>query len=114
MWRAVRLAGVLSPCPLVSHSTTELTRGNRKSQFHEFTGKLTSNVDFYYLSRSQWLQLEFRTPFERAHLERFNDLCTENGSRQGQNLALAGLFVPSSLDSASPAGIPTPLTIQVP
>ena len=29
----------------------------------------------------------------------FKDFRTENGSSQGQNLALTGLFVPSSLDS---------------
>jgi len=33
------------------------------------------------------------------HLNYFEDFCTENGSSQGQNLALTGLFVPSSLDS---------------
>jgi len=31
------------------------------------------------------------------------DFRTENGSGQGQNLALTGLFVPSSLDSGVPA-----------
>ena len=30
---------------------------NRKSQFHEQTGELTSKVNFQYLSRNQWLQL---------------------------------------------------------
>ena len=29
----------------------------------------------------------------------FKDFRTENGSRQGQNLALTGLYVPSSLNS---------------
>ena len=38
-------------------SAPELTCGNRKSQFHEFAGELTSNVNPHYLSRSQWLQL---------------------------------------------------------
>ena len=33
------------------------------------------------------------------HLNYFTDFRTENGSIQGQNLALTGLFVPSSLDS---------------
>jgi hypothetical protein len=37
-------------------TTPELTRGNRKSQFYEFTGDLTSKVHSHYLSRSQWLQ----------------------------------------------------------
>ena len=37
--------------------TPELTRGNRKSQFQEFTGRFTSKVNSRYLSRSQWLQL---------------------------------------------------------
>ena len=41
----------------VHTATPELTRDNRKSQFHEFTGKLTSNVNFIYLSRDLWLQL---------------------------------------------------------
>jgi len=35
-------------------------------------------------------------------LERFKDFRTENGSSQGQNLALTGLLVPSSLDSGIP------------
>jgi hypothetical protein len=38
-------------------STPELTRGNRPSEFHEFTGELTSKINSHYLSRSQWLQL---------------------------------------------------------
>ena len=38
-------------------STPELTRSNRKSLFHEFTGELTSKVNPHYLSRSQWLHL---------------------------------------------------------
>jgi len=33
------------------------TRGNRKSQFHEFKGDLATRVNFHYLSRSQSLQL---------------------------------------------------------
>ena len=40
----------------VGGSTPELTRGNRKSQFYEFTGELMSEVNFNFLSRSQWLQ----------------------------------------------------------
>jgi len=28
-----------------------------QSQFHEFTGELTSKVNSHYLSRSEWLQL---------------------------------------------------------
>ena len=40
---------------------SELTRGHRKSQFHKFTGELTSKVDSHYLSRSQWLQLPYPT-----------------------------------------------------
>ena len=33
------------------------------------------------------------------HLNDFEDIRTKNGSSQGHNLALTGLFVPSSLDS---------------
>jgi len=33
------------------------------------------------------------------NLNGFEDFRTENGSSQGQNLALTGLFVPSSIDS---------------
>ena len=33
------------------------TRGNCKSQFHNFTGELTSKVNPHNLSRDQWLQL---------------------------------------------------------
>jgi len=38
-------------------ATPELTRGNCISQFHKFAGELTSKVNSYYLSCSQWLQL---------------------------------------------------------
>jgi len=35
------------------------------------------------------------------NLNGFKDIRTENGSRQGQNLALTGLCVPRSLDSTN-------------
>ena len=41
-------------CARRRDSTPELTRGNRKSQFREFTEELMSKVDSHYLSRSQW------------------------------------------------------------
>jgi len=43
----------------------------------------------------------WRTAVERGgnNVNGFKDCRTENGSSQGQNLALTGLFVPSSLDS---------------
>jgi len=34
----------------------------------------------------------------------FQDFCAENGSRQGQNVALTGLFGPSSLDNRENSG----------
>ena len=40
-------------------------RGKRNSQFHEFTGKVTSKVNSHYLSRSQWLQLPNPTAHRR-------------------------------------------------
>ena len=40
-------------CGWAPVSTPELTRGNRTSQSHELTGRLTSKVNFHY----QWLQL---------------------------------------------------------
>jgi len=51
-----------SPPP---HPTPELTRGNRKSPFHEFTTELTSKVNSHYRSRSQWLQLPNPTACRR-------------------------------------------------
>ena len=41
------------------------------------------------------------TPAELVgnNLDGFKDFRIRNGSRQGHNLALTGLFVPSSLDS---------------
>ena len=52
---------VLAPTRLdpryLSVPTPELTRGNRKSQLHKFTGEWTSKVKSHYLSRSQWLHL---------------------------------------------------------
>ena len=47
------------------HTTPELTRDNRKSQFHEFAWKFTPKVDFNYPSRSQWLQLPNPTACRR-------------------------------------------------
>jgi len=50
---------------------------------------------------------EFRRPAgERGgnHLKYRKDVRTENGSSQGHNLALTGLFVPSSLDSGLQRG----------
>jgi len=41
----------------VPDSTPELTRGNCKSKFHEFTWELTSKGHFHCLSRRQLLQL---------------------------------------------------------
>ena len=52
----------------VPPTTTELTRGNRKSQLHEFTGELTSKVNSHYLSRSQWLQLPNSTARQRIQV----------------------------------------------
>ena len=41
----------------LSKITLELTRGNRRSQFHKPSGGLASKVNSHYLSRSQWLRL---------------------------------------------------------
>ena len=50
-------------------TTQELTRSNRKSQFHGFTGKLMSKVNSRYLSRSQWLQLPNSTACQKSRVE---------------------------------------------
>jgi len=47
----------------------ELTRGNRKSQFHGFDGELTSKVISNYLSRSQWLKLPDSLLVEESRVE---------------------------------------------
>jgi hypothetical protein len=63
-WRETYLTGLFILSSLDSDlrvrpaaTTPELTRGNRRSQFHEFTGELTSKVNSHYPSRNQWLQL---------------------------------------------------------
>ena len=50
---------------LEEQATPELTRGNRKSQFHEFTGESMLKVDSHYPSRGQWLQLPNSTARRR-------------------------------------------------
>ena len=42
----------------------------------------------------------------RENIKHFKDFRTETGSSQGQNLALTGLFVPSSLDGGLPTSGP--------
>ena len=56
-------------------TTPEMTRGNRKSQFHEFTGELTSKVNFHYFSRSQWLHLP--NPADRRRIYGGHDIITK-------------------------------------
>ena len=41
----------------VTPTALDPLKSNRKSQFHESTGELESEVNSHYLSRSQWLQL---------------------------------------------------------
>ena len=48
-----------------------------------------------------------RVPRGWNNLNGLNHFRTENGSSQGQNLALTGLFVPSSLDSGNECALAT-------
>ena len=51
-----------------AHTTPELTRGNHKSQFHEFTEESTSKVYSHYLSRSQWLRTQLLVEESRVEM----------------------------------------------
>ena len=58
-------------------ATPQLTRGNRKSQFHDCTGKSTSKVNFHHLSRNQWLKMPNSTARRRI------EGCTPSAFRFG-------------------------------
>ena len=61
----MELTFAIDAAPPAAGATPEFTRGNHKGQFHEFTGKLTSKVNYNYRSRSQWLQLPNPTACRR-------------------------------------------------
>ena len=54
-----------------------------------------------------------RTEIQLRGLNGFKDFRTENGSSQGQNLDLTGLFVPSSLDVLHDLARPSPLSSEL-
>jgi len=64
--------------------------------------------DHIHSQRDQEAVMHQRTASERRgiNLNGFKDFRTDNGSSQGQNLALNGLFVPSSHDSGTVHGPP--------
>ena len=55
-----------------------------------------------------FVQLKWSTPFlqvEQNNLEGFQDFRTENGSSQGQNLAVTVFFVPNSTGESPSNGL---------
>ena len=76
----------------VRAATPELTRGNRKSQFQNFTGELTSKVNSHLLTRGQCPQLPTQLLVEKCrvsseprcnNLQRLHDLARKPTPKSG-------------------------------
>jgi len=95
--------GVLPPCTASQNISTQLTSQLplTDTAFSQEGALGAPSPENYCRGPASRLEVKCgrRTAVERGgnNLNVFNDFRTENGSSQGQNLALTGLFVPSSL-----------------